>query len=412
MSAHSARAAPALAHLAEDDPALAALALWCAHRDGPGPGPARTTGDTIAYGPAFARLPRHEAAGLVGHHILHVALRHGARMQAMAARMGEGFDPALWTLAADAIVNEALLLAGHALPRPALRLTGVLEAALGQVVPPRAALAEWDADRLYLRLRGAGDGDETRAREHAAAQGFAPDLDPDATGQRAGDEGDAAEDDWRAHLTRAMEAGRMAGRGIGPLAGVLADLPQPRLPWEVVLRGWLARALLPLPAPAALRPARGWLAREAEAVATGTPRPAFEAGAARARPAPRLAILLDTSSSIGPDLAALFLAEVAGAARRHLAEVQLIPFDEAPEASRRLDPGALHAALSAPKRSGGGTDFGPALAAAGALAPSLAVVLTDLEGPAGPAPRFPVVWAVPAPPPRAPPFGRVLDIGR
>lgn len=412
LTAHSARASPALAHLAEDDPALAALALWCAHRDGPGPEPARTRGDTIAYGPAFARLPRHEAAGLAAHHVLHVALRHGARMQAMAARMGPGFDPVLWTLAADAIVNEALLLASHALPRPALRLTGLLEAALGQVVPPRAALAEWDADRLYLRLRGAGEGAEARARDHAKAQGFAPDLDADATGRRSGAEGDAAEDEWRAHLTRAIEAGRMAGRGIGMLAGVLADMPQYRLPWEVVLRGWLARAVLPLPAPAALRPSRGWLAREAGALAAGVPPPAFEPGTARQRAAPRLAILLDTSSSVGPDTMALFLAEVEGAARRALAEVHLIPFDEAPEPPRRLDPGALRAGLAAPMRTGGGTDFAPALAAAGRLVPSLAVVLTDLHGPAGPVPRFPVIWAVPDPPRDAPPFGRVLEIGR
>ncbi|HMO70663.1 MAG TPA: VWA-like domain-containing protein [Paracoccaceae bacterium] len=398
--------------MAEGDPALAALALWCAHRDGPGPQAARTAGDTIHYGPAFDRLPRHEAAGLAAHHILHVALRHGARMQAMAGRMGAGFDPVLWTLAADAIVNEALLLAGQALPRPALRLTGLLEAALGQIAPPRAALAEWDADKLYLRLRGAGEGASARARDHAAAQGFAPDLDPEGAGRRAGDEGDTAEDDWRAHLTRAMEAGRMAGRGIGTLAGVLADLPQPRLPWEVVLRGWLARAPLPLPAPAALRPARAWLARDAHAAAAGAPPPAFQPGSARNRPAPRLAILLDTSSSVAADLRALFLAEVESAARRSIAEVHLISFDEAPEAPRRLDPGALRAALTAPMRTGGGTDFAPALAAAGRLAPSLAVVLTDLDGPCGPKPRFPVVWAVPDPPPGPPPFGRVLEIGR
>ena len=42
-AAHSRRAGPALRALAEADPALAALSLWCRHRDGPGP-VARTSG--------------------------------------------------------------------------------------------------------------------------------------------------------------------------------------------------------------------------------------------------------------------------------------------------------------------------------------------------------------------------------
>ena len=37
------------------DPAIAALALWCLHRDGDGP--TRTNGDEIIYGPTFEALP-------------------------------------------------------------------------------------------------------------------------------------------------------------------------------------------------------------------------------------------------------------------------------------------------------------------------------------------------------------------
>jgi hypothetical protein len=52
------------------------------------------------------------------------------------------------------------------------------------------------------------------------------------------------------------------------------------------------------------------------------------------------------------------------------------------------------------------------LEAAGRLGPSIAVILTDLDAPFGPAPAYPVLWAVPG---RqsvdAPPFGRVLRIG-
>lgn len=411
---HSRRASVALKSLTEDDPALAALSLWCAHRDREQVVAAETTGDTIHYGPAFEALPRHEQIGLAAHHILHAALRHGGRMAAMEARLGEGFDAHLWGIAADAIVNEVLLLAGHALPRPALRLTGVLQAAFGQVVAPRAALAEWDADRLYLRLRAGAAGDDgaaQRARDHAAAQGFAPDLRPAPGG--AGDVATPDDADWRQHLARAIEAGRIAGRGIGAVAAGMADLPAPRIPWEIVLRNRLARALLPLPALSHRRPGHAFLAMEARARAEGGPVPVFQPGLARSSPAPRLVLCLDTSSSIDDDRMGLFLAEVSGATRRMGAEVHLIPFDEAPEPARRLDPAAIRG-LAAPGafRRGGGTAFAPALRAAAALRPSLVAMLTDLEGDPGPDPGVPVLWVVPEDPAQAPGFGQVLSMER
>lgn len=404
---HSARASASLRALVEADPAIAALSLWCAHRDRAQPLAAVTEGETIHYGPAFEALPPHEAMGLAAHHILHAALRHGARMGAMAARMGEGFDRPLWGMAADAIVNEALLEAGFALPRPALRLTGLLAAALGQVVTPRVALAEWDADRLYTRLKAGGEGAVSRAKAHAAAEGFADDLSP----AMAEGEPQKAEADWRAHLTRAMEAGRIAGRGIGMVARGMADLPEARTPWEVLLRGLVMRALLPLPRQSYARPARAFLAMEAEARASGGPMPAFQPGLARAAPAPRLVVALDTSSSIDEARLEIFLSEIMRIARRITAEIHLIAFDEAPAPPLRLNPAAWAAQVPAFRRDGG-TAFPPALTAAAALRPALIVVLTDLEGDPGLDPRCPVLWAVPDAAGLAPPFGRLLSLAR
>ncbi len=405
---HSTRATAALRALVEADPAMAALSLWCAHRDRDQTLPAVTEGEAIHYGAAFEALALHEAMGLAAHHILHVALRHGARMGAMAARMGEGFDAGLWGIAADAIVNEALLEAGYALPRPALRLTGLLAAALGEVKDPRAALADWDADRLYIRLRAEGEGATSRAKAHAASQGYAADLTP----APAEAEPEKTEADWRQHVTRAMEAGRIAGRGFGMVGRGMADLPAPRTPWEVILRGLVTRALLPLPRASHRRPGRAFLAMDAQARATGGPAPAFQPGLARAAPVPRLVLALDTSSSVDDARMALFLSEIMGIARRVTAEIHLVAFDEAPEAPRRLDLATWRTQVPALTfRRGGGTAFGPALAAAAALGPAIILVLTDLEGDPGPDPRRPVIWAVPddkgiAPPP----FGRVLSL--
>jgi hypothetical protein len=61
-------------------------------------------------------------------------------------------------------------------------------------------------------------------------------------------------------------------------------------------------------------------------------------------------------------------------------------------------------------RRAGGTSFVDVLARADALDPSAIVLLTDLDGPIGPAPRRPVIWACCRIPRTAPPFGQILDL--
>ncbi len=396
MTRHSTRATTALRALNEQDPALAALALWCDHRDRDHGPAAETTGQTIHYGPEFDTLPRHEQIGTAAHHILHVALRHSPRLADMHLRMGDRFDPALWQIAADAIVNETLLAAGYALPRPALTLTGLLSAALDAQTSPQQALAEWDVDRLYHRLRdGSGKGGASdRAQAHARAQNHGPDFKPDTAPPDQPETPTAA--DWHRHLARALEAGRLAGRGLGAANLRLADIPTPQTPWEVILRRLLTRATLDRPQPTHRRPARAWIATMAQAQQDNRPEPAFQPAMSRHSPAPRVVIALDTSSSITDDALSLLMAEITGISRRTRAEIHLIPFDDTPAPPLRLDPTTWQNQLRAlaPPR-GGGTDFAPAFTAAAQLNPSILIVLTDLEAPLPPPPRFPVIWAVP-----------------
>lgn len=454
---HSRRAVAALRRLGEDDPALGALALWCAHRDagegagdGEGQGAAAwTDGRTIYYGPGFEVLAPHEQTGLAAHQILHVAFRHVARGRALAARFGAGFDARLFNLATDAILNQTLVLAGHALPRPAVLLAPLLADTLEPPPPGRStarpdpadALSRWDAEALYVALvqpdpaaappgqsgdgrrkaeapgQGGGRSQMARtARAHAEAQGFRPDL-KDAPGggaDRPEDEAEAAAD-WRQRLLRAMEIGRLAGRGIGAQALQLADLPQSRVPWEVLLRGLMARALRPDPRPDALRPARRWIAAESAARAAGRPVPGFEAAPRGDRAVPRIAVCIDTSTSIDDARLGLFAAQIAGIGRRSGAEVHVLPFDEAVQGVHRMQGLAWESEIRRIRFfRGGGTDFRSVIAASLRLAPSAIVILTDLDGPAGPAPvRVPVIWAVPADAPALrPPFGRVLSLAR
>ncbi len=438
---HSARATRALRMLGERDPAFAALALWCRHRDGgpdpvPPPNgafepPAWTDGATITYGPGFATLAPHEQVGLAAHLILHVAFRHAPRAAAMWRRFGAGFDEATFNVAADALINEALLLAGYALPRPCVTVVELLAEALGERLTAETAVVRYDAEALYVRLTASGAGRAAKAgdrngraptvsaaertRTYALRQCFAQDVasgraDPEAARREA-----AEEAEWRQRVARAFEAGRRAGTGIGALGWRLADLPEARTPWEVVLRGLVTKAVTQAPRLSHGRPARRWIARDDAARREGTAAPAFEPAMLSERATPRVAVGLDCSGSVDDALLGLFAAQVAGIGRRSGAEVHVLVFDETVRSQRVMRGADWERELTGIDFArDGGTSFAPMIAAAARIDPAIIVVLTDLDGPFGPAPgRTPVIWAVPGPAPRQPPpFGRVLSLAR
>ena len=124
---------------------------------------------------------------------------------------------------------------------------------------------------------------------------------------------------------------------------------------------------------------------------------------------PRLALILDVSGSIDDALLARFAGQLDAITRQLEAQIVLIAGDDQVRYEGIHVPGRC-GLLTLPELSGGGgTNFAPLIAAAAGHAPDYAVVLTDLQGPAGAAPAFPVLWAVP--PAFAyltPPYGRLL----
>ncbi len=402
---HATRAARALAQLPDADPALGVLSLWCVHRDGTGP--TRTEGETILYGPAFPLLPVQEQVGLLAHHVLHVALRHGAREAEMAERLGDRHDRGLYALATDAVVNETLRRAGHAVPRPAAFLTELLATIDVETPTPDAALAEWDADQLYLRLLSGDRGADGKAREYGRRKGLVPDF-----GSAPGRPSERDAPEWQGRMARALEAGRAAGTGIGALRVRIAAFGTSRTPWERHLRRLVTRAVSDGPRQSYRRPASRWIAMEAEARRNGRPQPVFQPGRARDARRARVAIGLDTSSSVDDLTLALFAAEAAGIARRTGAETLVLGFDETVHTEVAMGPGRWETAITgAEMRRDGGTDFRPLIARAAELAPSILVILSDLDGPTGPPPRVPVIWAVPGGHDVTPPFGRLVRLG-
>lgn len=402
---HSARARVALAHLGEVDPALAVLALWCEHRDDDAS--TRTRGNTILYGPSFESFGLAEQVGLVAHHVLHVALHHSDRQAALAERLGFNFDQTLFGIAADGLINQTLLLAGHAVPRPAIVLTDLLDAIDRPSTSATQALSEWDVDRLSLALHADHQTSE-KAKKYGYSRDFSSDVE---TGPSGDEDGRLSAAEWHNQMLRALEAGRKAGTGIGRFGGFLADLSPARIPWEVQLRGLLTVALTDIARPSYRRPASRWVAATAQSRITGGgAEPAFQPGRARSSSRARVVVGLDTSSSIDAMTLSLFCSETEGVGRRSDAEVHVLAFDEVVHSAQRMDTGAWRSLRQTPLRTGGGTNYGPVMEAATRLCPSILVMLTDLDATLGIAPSFPVLWVVPGRAAVDAPFGRVLRI--
>jgi len=229
-----------------------------------------------------------------------------------------------------------------------------------------------------------------------------PDLFPE-DGHAPEQEASAARE-WSERLARAHASD--AGQSL--LRELLADRARSRTPWESLLRTRLARSLAERSEPSWSRPTRSWLANRGR-TADGRRLP-WEPGTSGLRPAPRLCVVVDVSGSVETRTLERFAREFDRLMRVHRAEVHLIAGDERVRHRARLRPGCGTLAALAVE-GGGGTDFVPLLEAAGALRPDLIVVLTDLEGPAGSAPRWPVLWAVPASAAERPvPFGRRIVI--
>jgi hypothetical protein len=401
----------AVLRLVEHAPGSGGLALWMQHRDDDDLAAAvANDGRCIVYGPGFETLTLARQTGWVAHQVLHVALRHVQRYDALQQRTGDA-DLELFNLCADAIVNSALShLDWLALPADAPRLQTLLARVLGTDITDEQALLAWDVERLYQAVddredQGGRRGEPRRDGPRAAAVrrlglGQKRDLQPGA-GEAPEAEAEGARE-WADRLARAH-----AGDGqVSLLRVLLADLPRVHTPWEQVLRVQMARALSRRPGPSWSRPARSWIACQGRA-GPHRRRP-WEPGTATDTRAPRVVLVVDTSGSVDDALLGRFRREMQALVRRLEAALTVVVGDDAVREVLHHAPGRGRLPEIRPAQ-GGGTDFAPLLAEAARHRPDLAVVLTDLDGPAGPRPPMPVLWAVPPAHADAPcPFGRKL----
>jgi predicted metal-dependent peptidase len=421
------RGTRAIQRMVEYAPSTGGLALWVKHGDLPevpavnvahhaavDAPPAATDGHTIFYAAAFAELPLPEQTGLVAHEVLHIALRHPQRCADLRQLLGD-VDNKLFNTCADAIVNSTLAhLAWLQLPASAVLLDTLLLRSLGLDQAVEKSLLEWDVERLYRAIddrrtpgqNGKREDGPRSATVRALGDGSPEDLMHAAATQDKPEAQAEAAREWSERLVRAH-----AGDGAFSMLRVLmADLPSTRTPWEQVLRTQLARALSTRPGISWSRPARSYIANQGRMGRLRHQRLPWEPGFSGTKPVPRLVVIVDVSGSIDDALMDRFAREIEAITRRLEAGLVLVIGDDCVRRVAHFEPGRSDL-REIQFNGGGGTDFTPLLEEANQHQPDIAVVLTDLDGPARFRPRWPVIWAVPeAHSAAVAPFGRTLSL--
>jgi len=429
FAAYQHRGTRAIQRMVEYAPSTGGLALWVRHQDvtddpdqrtdkvgqsaATAP-PVTTDGHTIFYRAGFNALPLSEQVGWVAHEVLHIALRHPQRYLDLQHRLGDA-DLQLFNLCADAIVNSTLdHLSWLELPANAVTIDRLLAAEVGVQKGVETALLEWDVERLYRAIDdrrpqaqgGKRDGPRAASVRALGGQDQA-DLKSGADVQEAPEDGADQAREWSERIARAH-----ANDGeFSMLRTLIADLPTTHTPWEQVLRTQLARSLAPKRDLSWSRPSRSYLANQGRAGSNR--RMPWEPGFSSSKSVPRLVVIVDVSGSVDDALMERFACEIEAIVRRLEAGLVLVVGDDQVREVTRFEPASGASRRSGLRdivfRGGGDTDFTPLLEEADAHRPDIAVVLTDLDGPARCRPRWPVIWAVPeANASAVAPFGRKL----
>ena len=322
------------------------------------------------------------AAGVLLHEVGHALRDHAGQ----AERLGSDLDRYAWNCCGDAAINDDLVAAEVPLPGHPVLPRDLRDGDGRPMEPGGTALAYYEA----LPVLAAGDGGDppddrppgtaggvvgivpgraqtpsTSCGRVAGAAGHAVDLPEDA-----GPGVSPAEQRLtRRAVATAVEEAARGSRGTVP-AGLRrwasAELAPPQVPWREVLRGTVRRGLASAAGAVDTTYARPSRRRVPGVVLPGT-----------RRPVPTVAVVVDTSASMGDGALHAVLGEVEGLARQVGAtgrRLRVLAVDAAVHEVR-----SVRRAAELVLRGGGGTDLTPGLhaAARGQPRPDVVVVCTD-----------------------------------
>jgi predicted metal-dependent peptidase len=336
---------------------------------------AATDGKRILYNPEFMTgLSKEELVGVFVHEVLHVTNAHHARMGAR--------NPRAWNVAADLAINPIVLECGFKIPQ------GGLFPGQGQFADMPAGLSAEEYYNLLPKIWQEGS-----------------DLDPGGAGgvMQPGDGSPAAqrsaEAEAKVMAAQAQQAAKMTNRGTlpGSIDRSVNEMLEPKADWKSILREFVSRTA---------KNDYSWARPNRRYISQGVYLPGLHS-----EELGDVAILVDLSGSITPELLKEFSAELNGIFEAYDCELTIIYHDipvTKVETWKSAD-GPL--ALSAP--GGGGTSHKPAFeyVEKSGLNPACMISFTDMASDfPDVAPDYPVLFAKYGSYSAAAPFGRLIQI--
>lgn len=322
-------------------------------------------GKHLYYHPEFVdKLSFEHLKFVVAHEVMHCVWNHCSRLL--------GRDPAKWNKAGDYVINDMLKKlkdkkGNHCFQMPPMGLWSE------EFEGP-----EWSADSVYVRLPddpdGPGPGQKGGAFDHVLG----------GSGGESSEEGqqmDAAdrsqlEREWKVATLQAANAARMAGRLPADLERFLDDLYKPQVNWQERLRNFVNEVT---------RNDYDWTRPNRRFSDVYMP-------SLRDESVGEIAVVIDDSGSIDQATLNAFGAEIKGIMEDVRPSLtHLLYCDAEVSAHYRLEADDTPVFKC---HGGGGTDFRPPFdkLAEEDIVPKCLVYLTDLQGPHGKEPPYPVLW--------------------
>lgn len=321
-------------------------------------------GAHIFYHPEFVnRLSLAHVKFVVAHEVMHCVWSHMTRRGAR--------DPGKWNRAGDYVIND--MLKNLKDPKTGIHAFDMPDEGLwsAQFTGP-----SWTADKVYNLLPdepsgggGSGPGDPGDAFDHVLPGN--PEAGPQDASERA-----QVEREWKVATIQAANAARMAGPLPAELERFLDGLFKPQVDWAQKLRNFVNEVR---------RDDYTWTRPNRRFSHVYLPSLYNETMG-------EIAVVIDDSGSISDAVLKKFGAEVKGIMEDARPSVtHLIYCDARVAAHYQLGPDDTPIFKT---HGGGGTDFRPPfdMLLEKEIEPKCLVYLTDLEGPHGPPPDYPVLW--------------------
>ena len=335
-----------------------------------------TDGVSIFYNPKwFLKQKPAQRVGLIAHEVMHVALLHMLRR--------DGREPRRWNIAADYVINLAVINSGLILPHTDLlddKYAGMSTEEVYDLIP-----ADIGKDPAPTEVH-VGDGDDPGGCGGVIDH---PDL---VDGQAVG----KYQADLEVAIYQAAETARSAGKLPDHMQILIQKALSPKVDWKMVLARFL----------------RGnnksdftWARPNRRFIAQGMYLPSLHTPALE-----EIAIITDSSGSVHEEELQQFTGETSSIL--HDLNPELIHFIQCDcEVQNDTTYTREDLPLQVKYEGRGGTAFSPAIKYVNENYPNVSalVYLTDLESSDfGPAPSYPVLWVTTAA--EEAPYGEVIKL--